>query len=320
VDLLESGDERENRPLGSRLRSVLTTRLPAWAVAGVAVLLLGALGGGMVAAAQVSDSLAREAARVEVTVQPIGSSSSTVAGVARGEIELLLVNRREQRVRLGELRVEVEGLRVLRTEPAFGRPLGPFEDRLFRIAFEVRSCTALVLPGTLSVSLLGEGQPLERREVPVYDAAEPGPVEGLALGACPPSARGADPGTPTDVGVRSAGGAAMRQGAGATGFARLEVRNDGRPLRLLSVTAQVPGVAFSTRTIDGGRTIGPDGLVIVRLAFTVADCARLRPAGRVVLRIERFDGVQELGLRAVADPEASAGPQVNLQLVLGSCD
>ena len=317
MDLLESGDERERRPL---LRTALAARLPWWAVAVVGVLVVATLAGGVAVAAQVSQERAREAARPQVDVLAGRASSTTVAGVARGRLGLLLVNRRDRAVSVGQLEVAVEGLRVLSVEPDGSRPLGPREERALRISFLVPSCDALVLPGTLSLVLLAEGQPVERTQVPVVEPGEDAPSGALTLGACPASTRGRSAGTPTDVGVRPAGGTARRDGPGAEGFARLEIRNVGPPLRLLSFDARVPGVRFTPRVLDGGgRTVETDGLVRVRLPFRVEDCRALQKTGRLLLRIERFGGVQELGLRVTAEPAARLGPQVDLRVVLESC-
>jgi hypothetical protein len=317
VDLLESGDERERRPLGPLVRA---WRPPAWLVAVVAVLAVATAGSGLVAADDLRREQQREAVRLEVDVRPAGTASTTVRGVSRGELTLLLVNRREQRVRLGGLRLDVEGLRVTGVEPAFGKPLGPFEERVFRILFVVPDCSRLVLPGRVQVSLAADGQPVERRELAVVDPdlRPPGP-DGFSLGGCPPSARGRSAGTTTDVGVRPAGGTSQREGVGARGVLRLEVRNAGPPLQLVSITGEVPGVAFTAREIDGGRSIATDGLVIVRLAFRIDDCALLQPAGRLVMVVERFGAQQELGLRAVAEPEAGVGPQVDLGVLFDAC-
>ena len=321
VDLLESGDEREPVRWAPRLRSWLTARPPRWVVGALALAVALTAVGGVVAAQQVAQEQAREAARVEVDVRPAGISSTTVRGVSRGEFGLLLINRREGRVRLGALRVLVEGLRVQKVEPAFGKPLGAFEERLFRVEFVVPDCNRLVLPGRLQVSLSADGQALERRELPVIDRDQREDREdALLLAGCPPSARGSSPGTLTDVGMRPAGGSAQRVGVGAKGVLRLEVRNAGPPLQLLSVDGEVPGVRFRPRLLDPGRSIDTDGLVIVRLAFGIDDCALLQPAGRLVLVIERNGAEQELGLRAVAEPEAGVGPQIDLSLLFDACD
>lgn len=319
MDLLESGDEREGPDAAARLRGWLALTPPTWVVVVLAVALAATLAGGIAGAVQVSAGLAREAARPQVDVLPAGSSSSTVAGVARGRIELLLVNRRAVPVPVQDVQVQVEGLRVLRVEPAPDRTLGPGESRPVRISFLVPSCQALVLPGTVVVAV-GAGDQVRRSRLPVYDPERrEQPAQGLAFGACPASARGARAGTPTDIGLRPAGGQVLRTGDGAEGFARLEVRNGGAPVRLLSVDGQVPGVVFTPRLLRGGRTISTDGLVIVRLGFRVPDCRRLRKTGRLVLRVERFDGVQELGLRVTAEPAARQGPQVDLRVVLDAC-
>jgi hypothetical protein len=318
VDLLESGDERERRPLAPLL---LAWRPPSWVVVLLAVLAVGTVTAGALAVAEATRERAREAARLEVDVRPAGTSSTTVGGVSRGELTLLLVNRREQRVRLGGLRLAVEGLRVTGVEPAFGKPLGAYEERTFRILFVVPDCSRLVLPGRVQVSLAADRQPVERRELAVVDPDVAGPgADGFALGGCPPSARGRSAGTSTDVGVRPAGGSSSRDGVGATGFLRLEVRNAGPPLRLVSITGEVPGVRFTPRELEGGRSVDTDGLVIVRLAFRIDDCALLQPAGRLVMVVERFGAQQELGLRAVAEPEAGVGPQVDLGVLFDACD
>lgn len=319
VDLLESGDERESRRLVPTLQAALAVRPPAWVVAVLVVAALSTLGAGLAGAAQVSAALDREAARVDVELRSDGSSSTTVDGVARGTLAVVLVNRRGNRAALERLEVVVEGLRA--TVPELGPPLEPFEQRPLRVPFLVPACDRLVLPGTLALSVRAPGQPLRRLELPVVDPREEGDgAAGIPLGACPPNARAGSPGEATDIGVRPAGGAARRAGAGAGGSVRLEIRNGGQPFRLLAVDARVPGVAFTPRVLQGGRTLETEELVLVRLAFTVPECSRLQPSGWVVLRIERFGSVQELGLRITAEPAAGLGPQLRLPVVLDACD
>jgi hypothetical protein len=319
VDLLESGDEREAVPLGQRLRSATATRLPAWAVALVAVALLATAVAGASLAGDLRAERAREAARVHVDVLPVGSSSSTVGGVARGELRLLLVNQQDRVVRLGELQIQVEGLRVTQIEPPFGSTLGPREERSFRVAYVVPDCSRLVLPGKVLASLSAGDGPLQPQQVPVREPADQAEAGGVALGACPPSSRGARPGTPTDVAARPAGGSSQRVGAGAQGVARVEIRNAGAPLQLLAVSGEIPGVIFGDVRIEGGRSVETDGLVIVRLQFRIPDCRALRPAGRLVLTVSRRGAVQELALSTVAEPEGGVGPRVTLPVVYRAC-
>lgn len=299
MDLLESGAEREPVSLGT-----LARRLPPWAVAlGLVVVLLA----GLVAAVDQR----RAAARPDVAVRLLEGRSSTVAGVARGSLDLLLSNRRDRPARLGGLVLEVEGMRVTGAL-VLPRGLGPLAEQRVRLTYRVPSCAALVLPGTLVLQVDDE-----RLRVPVVEAGSD--TDGVELGSCPPSARGERPGEPTDVGARAAGGTSRRDGDAVEGAARLEVRNDGPPVRLLSVGADVPGVVVTPRVLAGGRTIVTDGLVVIGLRFRIPDCAGLAASGRLVLRVERFGGVQELSLRVGAGSGGGQGPQVRLPVVLDAC-
>ena len=300
MDLLESGDERE--PVSVR---ALAGRVPPWAVA-------LAVAGVLVAGLVVAVDQRRDAARPDVDVLPIGASSSTVGGVARGELEVLLVNRRDRPVRLGELALEVEGLRSTGAV-VIPRELGPYAEHRVRVPYLIPSCAALVLPGALVVEVDDEV-----RRVPVVDAD--GGNDVIELVSCPPGARSARPEEPTDIGARPAGGTTRRTGEAVAGVTRLEVRNDGPPVRLLAVDVEVPGVEVTPRVLAGGRTIVTDGVVIIGLRFRVPDCAALGTSGRLVLRVERFGGVQELSLPLRAGAGDGLRPQVQLPVVLGACD
>lgn len=315
VDLLESGDERERLSL----RRALSLRPPQWAVTALAALLAATLAAGVVGAVQVSRERAREAARVEVDVAFVDSASSTVGGVARGRVDLLLANRRDHRVRVEELRWAVEGVQVLRVEPPLELPLGPYTERLLRVSYAVPDCSRLVLPGSLTLSLRGPAE-AQSQQVTVYDPRTPDPpADGVPFAACPRSSVAGTPAT-GDIAARPAGGTAERTGQGAEGTAWVEIRNGGRPVRLLSVTARVPGVVFTPRVLEGGRTIAPDGVVVVRLRFRIEDCDRLQQAGWLTIELERFGAQQEVGLRLTAEPAGGLGPQVPLPVVLDACD
>ena len=312
MDLLESGSEREGRDL-------LALHLPGWAVAVVAGLVALSLGAGLVGAVALRRDAEQEAARPDVEVEVLDGSSSTVGGVARGTLELALVNRGRDEVQV-DLGFAVEGLRVTGGEPEPLPPLPPGGRQEVRVTYLVPSCAALVLPGRLLLGLQTARERVER-VLPVVDPRGGRPAaDALPLGACPPSSRSAVPGEPTDVGARSAGGSSRRVGAGAEGVARLEVRNGGPPVRLLSVDARVPGAVFAPRLLEGGLALEPDGLALVGLRFRVPDCTRLQAGGWLLLRVERFGGVQELALRIVAEPAGGLGPQAQLPVVLESCD
>lgn len=272
VDLLESGDERE--PVSP---VVLARRIPPGAVALTVATAL-------VAGVLVAIDQRREAARPDVAVRLLDARSSTVAGVARGSLELLLENRRDRPARLGGLVLEVEGLRVTALQPEPTGDLRAYGEQRVRLTYLVPSCAALVLPGTLVLRVDDE-----QERVPVVQAGSGS--DGIELGSCPLSARSG----------------------------RLEVRNDGPPIRLLSVDADVRAVVVTPRVLAGGRTIGTDGLVVIGLRFRIPDCTGLASSGRLVLRVERFGGVQELSLGVAAEPGGGAGPQVRLPVVLDAC-
>ena len=316
VDLLESGTERE--PVG--LRTLLAARLPGWAVRAVAAGVALVLAAGVAGAVAVGRELEREAARPRVALELVAASSTTVAGVARGALELQLVNGGRDPVRV-ELGLVVPGLQIVGGGPQPIGPLLPGDARTVRIPYLVPSCDLLELPGRLLLAVTPSGAPRVERVLPVIDPRAAGrpPSDALPLNACPATARTGLPGRATDVGARPAGGDVRRVGIGAEGTARLEVRNGGGAVRLLSVDARVPGVVFTPRVLSGGLELRPDGLAIVTLRFRVPDCSRLQQTGWLVLRIERFGGVQELGLRVTAEPAGGLGPQAPLPIVLGAC-
>lgn len=169
-------------------------------------------------------------------------------------------------------------------------------------------------PGTTAGGLTDVGDPALRAcpELPAEDAdAE---LPGVADG-------------PPDLAVRPLGGTVRRTAGGAVGTLRLEVRNSRVPLRLLSVTAVLPGVSFVTTMPANGTSMGTDGRVALALAYEIADCAELGTEGRLVLRVLRNDRWQDLVL-----PIRSGGPgvgsaeaplpkprQLALDRVLGAC-
>ena len=122
-----------------------------------------------------------------------------------------------------------------------------------------------------------------------------------------------------DLAVRAIGGSSRRVGAGARGTVELEVRNAGVELRLLAVTAQVPGVRFINQGQPQGLPLGPDDRVEVNLGFVVEDCALLRRTGRLVLRVLQAGVESEVALTVTTDVEAGTIRQLALDRVLESC-
>jgi hypothetical protein len=129
------------------------------------------------------------------------------------------------------------------------------------------------------------------------------------------AARAAEP----DLAARPLGGTATRTGEAASGRLALEVRNGRQPLVLLSVTAQVPGVRFAPVTYRGGRAMGTDERIELRLGFAIPDCALVRRSGRLVLRVASQGRERELALSVVSDPLTGAARQLDLDVVLDAC-
>lgn len=165
---------------------------------------------------------------------------------------------------------------------------------------------------------------------PVADAPGSGPARTGDLPAVPLADAGGQliaggggalgPPPRPDLAVRPIGGMTTRTAAGARGTVDLEVRNALRPVTLLSIGAEVPGVAFSVVIPPNGTILGTDGRVALRLDFVIADCARLRRTGRIVLRVDEDGRPAELGLTITNDEEAGTLRQVVLDRVLHACD
>jgi len=249
-------------------------------------------------------------ARSVVQLRVLSGTAGGGPESAEGELSLEVSNLTDARVRLGQLTLQAPGLVVTDVRPAFGRPLAPRETREYALAYQVPTCRLLLLPAQLRVSYL---QPGGAR------------AEGLALGpglqpapfaACAPgSTRTLRP----DLAVRAIGGSSQRVGPGARGSVQLEVRNAGVALRLLAVTAEVPGVRFVDEGQPNGLPLGPDDRVEVALGFVVQDCARLRRTGRLVLRALQAGVESEVALTVTTDAEAGTVRQLALDRVLESC-
>ena len=243
-------------------------------------------------------------------VRVVGGVAGGGADSAAGELELEISNLTDARVRLGELSLQAPGLVVTDVRPAFGRPLGPRETRPYALAYEVPACGLLLLPAQLRLSYLQAGR---ARSEGV--ALGPG-LQSVPFAAC---AEGSTRTLRPDLAVRAIGGSSRRVGAGARGTVELEVRNAGVALRLLTVTAQVPGVRFIDEGQPNGLTMGPDDRVEVDLGFEVDDCALLRRTGRLVLRALQAGVESELALTVTTDVEAGTVRQLALDRVLESC-
>ncbi len=259
-----------------------------------------------------------EAPRGEpVALVPAGDRATAVGRGAVGVLSIVVSNRLDTRVRLASVRLLVAGAVLESVAPLFGRPLEPRETRDFALTYRVADCADLVLPGRLLVAAGVEGAPL-RTAVLTFDRGGGGGGGGggrtLPLAACPQVLP-----APPDLGVQAFGGVSRRTPGGAQGEVELEVRNARRPLRLLSVSAVVPGVRFRVVAPPNGLTLGADGRVSVRLSFVIADCALLRRTGRLVLQVEQDGRSRELGLPITDDPGTGTVRQASLDRVLDAC-
>lgn len=240
----------------------------------------------------------------------VGGVAGAGADSVAGELALEISNLTDARVRLGELSLQAPGLVVTDVRPAFGRPLGPRETRQYALTYEVPACGLLLLPAQLRLSYLQQGG---ARSEGV--ALGPG-LQSVPFAAC---AEGSTRTTRPDLAVRAIGGSSRRVGAGARGTVELEVRNAGVVLRLLSVSAEVPGVRFIDEGQPNGLPMGPDDRVEVDLGFEVDDCALLRRTGRLVLRALQAGVESEVALTVTTDVEAGTVRQLALDRVLESC-
>lgn len=282
----------------------------------VASVLAAVLLGGTATAALVEEPVpaagpgAPGASEPALQLRVLGGTAGGGRESAGGELALEVSNLTDARVRLGQLTLQAPGLVVTDVRPAFGRPLGPRETREYALAYNVPTCGLLLLPAQLRVSYL---QPGGAR------------AERLALGpglSTVPFALCVEGSTRTlrpDLAVRAIGGSSRRVGAGARGTVELEVRNAGVELRLLAVTAQVPGVRFINEGQPHGLPLGPDDRVEVNLGFVVEDCALLRRTGRLVLRALQAGVESEVALTVTTDVEAGVVRQLALDRVLESC-
>ena len=283
----------------------------------VGALLAAVLVGGGLAAAVVQEPVPAVAPAADslaglplLQLRVVGGVARSGADSAAGELSLEVSNLTDTRVRLGELSLQAPGLMVTDVQPAFGRPLGPRETRQYALAYEVPACGLLLLPAQLGLSYLQQG-----------GARSEGVALGPGLQAVPFAvcAEGSTRTLRPDLAVRAIGGASRRVGAGARGTVELEVRNAGVALRLLSVSAEVPGVRFINEGQPNGLTMGPDDRVEVNLGFVVDDCTLLRRTGRLVLRALQAGVESEVALTVTTDVEAGTVRQLALDRVLESC-
>lgn len=276
-------------------------------VAALAALVL--LAGG-VAARTVEEPVPTGALVAPVVTVVGGSLEPGPRAAPRGELVVALSNPSDARLRLGSLRLAAEGLQQGRTSPAFGQPLPGRQSREYALAFTVPSCGGLRLPARLLLSVLDE-QGRARTTSVLLDGG-PG---GRVFAPCPP---GTTLESRPSLAVSGIGGTTERSGGGASGVLRLEVRNGGDRLQLLSVFAELPGARFAVVGRPNGVTLVTDEQTEVRLAFEVDDCARLGRTGVLTARVRLSGREQDVAFQ-ITDARASRARQNALDRVLLAC-
>jgi hypothetical protein len=187
----------------------------------------------------------------------------------------------------------------------------PGGSAVVSVRYAVSNCAALGAGGELRLAVV---RPQDGRTgdvvVPVADAVaagcRPDVVPGVAV-----------------LGASVVAGAAElgEGGRSAAGSVTVEVVSAGAPVRLVAVSAEVPGVLFVS------PSLGPDEPLLaagdrrrVRVPFTVPFCPALRPLGRVVVTVrDDRDALRQLGFAVSADGEARVARDVDLDVVLRAC-
>lgn len=270
VDLIGT-DRPERRPLPAWF-----TRLPRWLRAGG--LLVAALVAG---AALLAWTAPDDADPDQLAVLLVGTGVSTDGLTAQGPVTVELANEQDAPLRLGALAVVATGLEG---GPVQVGVLAPFERRRVELEVVVADCASLEQPVVVQLTAGGDAGP---RQLPIADRS------GRGLRPCTP-VQFRDPYdqpvSPPDLAARGTGGSATRSGAGVRGTLELEVRNAGTPLRLLSVTAEVPGVRFRPLVPANGVSLRTDDRVPLALGYDIRDCGDVRREGRLLLVVRQPGG------------------------------
>jgi hypothetical protein len=287
VDVLASGSERP--PVWDRVR------VPGWATALLAVLVLAVAAAGVAAVPPVR--AAGGAAGLEVEAR------SVVAVRARGRDGLLLLRLRHPGrgpLEVAVAALDVPGVRAAAAGPVVVEGGGRAE---LAVPVSVRSCEQLAA-GSVLLAVRRPGEPA--REV-----ARRVPSGALRAGCGPPAdARS------VAVAVRAVEGRRRVEGEGVRGVVAVEVTNLGADLELARVDAEVPGVITSS----GSLRVPAGERGTVRLGFHVPVCADLRRTGRVVVTLRSpAVGTRELGFRATEDEEARTVRDLDLDVLLRAC-
>lgn len=295
------GRDVDDRP--SRVHLPSWRGLPRPARLGAVALVAGACAVALAAVRVPADTTPPDVAVV------VDHGRSTATGpTATGALEVRVVNPSATRARVDRVGLAVRGLRVLSVEPSRAGSVAPDGERRYVLRYEVPDCAELRLPGLLEVSLAGG-----TRSARVVGRV-PADGDAVAFRPCPVSALPAPA-----LAVRVLAGTSERAAAGARGAVRLEVRNGGPAVRLLSVAAEVPGVRSSAVVPGRSAMLREDDRAEVLLRFDVDDCADVVRTGRLVVHAVRNGVERELGLTLAHDFEGRRLRQLALDHVFTAC-
>lgn len=292
------GRDEDERPSRARLPSPRELRRPA----GVAVAAAVVCGAALVLARPPAAPQAPHPAAV------VERHMATATGpTASGELTVRVVGVPTD-AEVASVDLAAPGLQVLSVEPA-PSPAGALEEApAHLLRYRVPDCAELRLPAELEVTLAGgagHARALGRTRAP-GDAQSFRPCPA---GAVPPPA----------LAVRVGDSRTETTATGARGAVRLAVHNGGPDVRLLSVTAEVPGVRSASIIPAHAAHLRQDEHLEVVLRFEIEDCTRVLRTGRLVLRAVRHGVERELGLTLGHELEARRLRQVALDGVLDAC-
>jgi hypothetical protein len=294
VDLLTSGTERRPR---RRVAAAFGWRPPRRFVGVLLVVVL------LVAASAVASvaPLRSRAERAEVTARLLASTVAVRDGGTDGVLRVAVANAGPRPVELTAVALEVPGV-VPRGAGPLRRVIDPDRAVEVSLAFAVPDCAKTGPTGVLRVAVTAQGRP--ERELGLPLGAEV--TAGCRLTSLP---------SVVALAVESVTGQARAANGAAGGELQVALHNHGGPVRLVSVTAEVPGVLFVSQTNPGdGRPTGVGERVRVPLPFLVPFCGGAVTSGRLLVTVrDASESLRQLAFPA--EPQTA----VDLTVVLTAC-
>ena len=305
MDLLTSGSDRPPwRPLAA---------VRGWRPPGAVVVAQAALLGVVAVAAVLSVGPVRE--QEELAGFGVTVLASTVAvrdQSTDGVLRVALSNDGPRAVDVTSAELDLAGVVLLPPRGRMPRRLEPGDAVEVDVPFRVPRCRAVGRRGAVLIGVTVQERAPQLLELPVEEDPADG---GIDVGAFAAGCRETSAPYAVALGVGDVSGRAQGGGEAARGELLVEVRNFGAPVRLVSVTGEVPGVLFVSRT-DPARDqeTRTGGRIGVPLPFVVPFCEEPVRSGRLVVTVQDRSG----SLRTLEFP-ADDDAGVDLTLVFGAC-